>query len=211
VPTAITAQRLRGLRLGYPIIDRIAPRLPDVKSGKAPVNTPASGMPASGMQASGIPASGRQPYSWPPFPVQHGAKSPKKVQPIADLLAAQVIVEAPWTAAPAFAATVASWAYGEGQAVLLRRYLDEHGVLDDDGSPRPAAGMLGKIESRLIRLRSELGLTPQSLGNLLRAAASVASATNDERTLEALRAEGARILRARPELTVIKGEADTDG
>jgi hypothetical protein len=118
-----------------------------------------------------------------------------------------LVADAPWAAAAAFTHAVRSWAYSEADAVLLRRYLDKVGLLDDEGEPRNAAHLLGRVEGRLIKLRAELGLSPMSLGTLMSKAASVAAATRDEAALEALRAEGARILRARPELTVLDGGA----
>jgi hypothetical protein len=54
-------------------------------------------------------------------------------------------------------------------------------------------------------LRAELGLTPQSLGQLLSRAASVAAATNDETALAALRAEGQQILAARADRDSSRG------
>jgi hypothetical protein len=151
--------------------------------------------PASGRLASG--------YRWEPFQpgntlqLTHGAHHPGTVQPIADAIEATLADSAPWTHAPAFAGTVKSWAYAEAQAALLRSWLDEHGLVDERGDPRPAVGTLGKVEGRLIRLRSELGLSPASLASLLSKASSVARATADDRALEALAAEGRRIAEAR--------------
>jgi hypothetical protein len=129
--------------------------------------------------------------------LKHGAWSPRQVLPVAEQIAADLAERAPWTAAPAFAPAVQAWAHTEAQAVLLRSWLDEHGHLDDEGQPRAAVTLLGKVESRAGRLRSELGLTPQALGSLMTKAASVASAVRDEGVLEALRAEGAALLASR--------------
>lgn len=181
-----------------------------VRDGKRPVNTPASGIPAggpgrgpaSGMPASGMPARG---YRWPQFTAgwnqehktTHGAGSAARVRPIADAIEATLADSAPWAQAPAFAGTVKSWGYAEAQASLLRSWLDEHGLLDGDGNPRPAVGTLTRVENRLIKLRERLGLDPQSLASLLSKASSVARATADDRALEALAAEGRRIAEAR--------------
>lgn len=151
---------------------------------------------------SGQPARG---YTWPPFApghtltLAHGARSPRTVQPLADRYAGALAESAPWTAAPAFAGAVASWAWGEAQAALLRAWLDEHALLDDDGRERPAAEQLAKVEGRLVKLRDALGLTPRALGQLLASAASVASTTADVEGLDALRATGRRLLAARPD------------
>jgi len=127
----------------------------------------------------------------------HGATSSRRVAPIADALAAQLVEDAPWTGSPAFAGTAQSWAHAEAQAALLRVWLDEHGLLDEDGQESGAAKMYDRVETRLSRLRDQLGLTPRSLGQLLATAAGVATATGDEASLQALQAEGRAILSAR--------------
>jgi hypothetical protein len=165
---------------------------------KAPVNTPASGIPAGG------PGHGSaRGYRWEPFALEntahlhHGARSARTVAPIADQLAEKLITDAPWTAASAFWHTIRAWAWAEAQASLLRAWLDEHGLVSEDGRPRAGTYELNRVENRLIRLRQELGLSPQSLGQLLARAASVARAVGDEQALAALEAEGRRILAAR--------------
>jgi hypothetical protein len=185
---------------------------------KRPVNTPASGIPAGGPGHG--PARG---YKWPPFEpgntwqLRHGARSARTVAPIAGRLADGLVEAAPWTAAPAFGPTVQAWAWAEAQCVLYRAWFDERGLVDEDGEPRPGLGRWDAAERRAASLRAELGLTPQSLGQLLARAASVASAVNDQAALEALRLEGSRILAARvvqdatPALgTAAEGSVDRD-
>lgn len=146
----------------------------------------------------------------------HGARSARELQPVAAVLAAELVASARWTASEAFATTVASWAYSEAQLLRLRGYLDEHGLLDDDGEERPAARLLDRVEGRLAKLRDQLGLTPAALGKLLATAASVAGATGDAESLTSLQAEGRRILASRlttPDDTPAQAdeEAPTDG
>jgi hypothetical protein len=62
---------------------------------------------------------------------------------------------------------VASWSWAEAQATVLRAWLDEHGLVDDEAQPRPAVRMLEGVEGRLAGLRAQLGLTPLALGKLL--------------------------------------------
>lgn len=161
----------------------------------------------------GGPARG---YSWRTawpgndLALEHGAHSPRRVQPIADELHAQLVAEAPWTASTAFAGTVRSWAWAEGQAVLLRRWIDEHGLLDDEGEERSAARLLDRVEGRLSKLRDQLGLNPQALGRLLATAADVAHATGDTETLASLQAEGRKILDTREVTTDDDDEETTD-
>jgi len=108
-----------------------------------------------------------------------------------------LLTVAPWTAQPAFAGARASLAWVEAQLVLLRAYLDEHGLVDGDGQPRPAADRLDRLEARASTLRAELGLTPQSLAKLLGTLTSVATTGGDEDGLTALKAEGQRMLAER--------------
>jgi hypothetical protein len=166
---------------------------------------PASGIPAGGPGHGGP----RRGYSWPPFQpghtltLKHGATSSRVLQPLADQLAAGLGEVAPWTSAGAFAGSVASWAHAEAQAYVLRQYLDEHGLVDDEGQPRPAAGLLERVETRLTNLRAQLGLTPLALGKLL-ATLSQVDGDRGAEGLEALRRAGAE-LRAAADQRVIEG------
>jgi hypothetical protein len=164
-------------------------------------NGPGRGGPARGKYEPFTPGHERS--------TKHGAwsESDRYAAPIAAVLEAELPTVAPWTAAPAFTYTVKSWAHQEALAVLIRRWLDKVGTLDENGQPRPAVNLLGTIEGRLVKLRNELGLSPMALGKLLTMAATTASVTGDEAALEALRSEGRRIINARPELQVIEGEA----
>lgn len=92
--------------------------------------------------------------------VVHGAQVPDRWKPLADNLATHLPTIAPWTARPAFAATVAAWAKAEAQAQIIGNFLNEHGLLDDDGVPKPALNSLDRYEVRAARLRDQLGLTP---------------------------------------------------
>jgi hypothetical protein len=137
-------------------------------------------------------------YSWAPFEKDniaaetHGAWSSRKVQPVADEIARSLASVAPWAALPSFSATVRAWSWSEAQAQLLRKYVDEHGMLDDDHQPRPAVGLLDRVEIRAARLRGELGLTPSSWAKLV---ARLGSADGDAAVagLERLKAIGAEL------------------
>jgi hypothetical protein len=154
-------------------------------------------------RGSGIPAGGPghgapRGWTWPPFEpgnlaaLRHGARSPRTLAPIADQLAAGLGQVAPWTAAVSFQGTVASWAWAEAQAHVLRAWLDEHGLVDDDDQPRPATRMLEGVEGRLAGLRAQLGLTPLALGRLL-ATLSQVDGDKGSQGLEALRRAGAEL------------------
>jgi hypothetical protein len=172
---------------------------------------PASGIPAGGPGHGGP----RRGYSWPPFEpgnlaaLKHGARSPRILAPIAEQLGAGLAQVAPWTSAASFQGTVASWSWAEAQAVVLRAWLDEHALVDDDGQPRPAAGMLERVEGRLAGLRGQLGLAPLALGKLL-ATLSQVDGDKGAEGLEALRRAGAE-LRAAADRRTVHGNGQAAG
>jgi hypothetical protein len=134
--------------------------------------------------------------AWPgnDLAVTHGAWSDAKVRPIAEDLERRLLSAAPWCAQDAFAPTVGAWSWAEGQASLLRAYVDEHGMLDADGLPRPACSLLHQVEVRAARLRSELGLSPNAWAKLV---ARLGSADHEAagRGLEHLKSVGAELAR----------------
>jgi hypothetical protein len=121
----------------------------------------------------------------------------RQIRPIADEIARMLPEVAPWTARPAFDRALQSLAWVEAQVALLRGWVDEHGIIGEDGQLRPAVSLLERLETQASTLRAELGLTPQALARLLSSLASVATAGADEGGLAALEAEGQRIISAR--------------
>ncbi len=146
---------------------------------------------------------GARGYSWAPFEpgnlaaLRHGAMSPRKMGPIADRLAAELAEAAPWTARPAFAASVAAWARAEARTVLVTTWLADHGLLDDDGAPRPAATFLVKLETQAANLRTRLALDPAALAALL-AKLVEAPAEHVAEERERLLAEARALVEVRP-------------
>lgn len=139
-------------------------------------------------------------YSWEPFQpanwraLKHGARSPRKLAPLVASLRASMVVTAPWLAVPAFDRALMSWATAEAQCELLRAYLDEHALLDDDGEPRPALAALERAERNAERARSQLGLNPVAWAALYRTL--VVSPDGDAKGIEALRQTGRMMLEA---------------
>jgi hypothetical protein len=121
----------------------------------------------------------------------------RKVRPLAEEIARMLPEVAPWTARPAFEDALRSLAWAEAQVVLLRGWIDEHGILGADGQAQPAVRLLQRLETQASTLRAELGLTPQALARLLGSLATVATAGDDNPGLAALKAEGQRIVAAR--------------
>ena len=117
----------------------------------------------------------------------------RKVRPVADEIARELTEAAPWTARPAFNGALRSLAWVEAQAMLLRRWIDEHGLLGENGQPQAAVTLLQRLETRASTLREELGLTPQALARLLSSLATVATAGADNGGPGPLQTEGQRM------------------
>lgn len=138
-------------------------------------------------------------YAWPPFEagntaaLTHGARSPRMVRPIAERLMIEAAEVAPWVARRAFGPELEAWAWHEARARLLRAWLDEHGLLDEDDGPRGALGELQRAENAAAKARDRLGLNPLAWARL-RAAVEQAGGRED---LEDLDAEGRAILEIR--------------
>jgi terminase small subunit-like protein len=133
--------------------------------------------------------------------VRHGAYSPRRVDPLAAEVVEQALADVDWLQ-PCDRPAVWAWARSEARVQLLGEWLAEQGGdVDDDGSVRPAAELLNRLEARAESLRSKLGLDPLSRARLGR---DVAATRVD---LEALRAEGQAMLDARsPSLTLVDDE-----
>jgi len=129
--------------------------------------------------------------------LRHGAHSERRWSPLAERLAVEAIAEAPWLTRPAFRLAVAAWSVAEAKAALVDAWLDEHGLLDDDGVPHPANALSDRLHGRAMALRTQLGLDPVSFAKLL---ATFAGVPGGEDALEALKVEGRRLVEAR-ELT----------
>ncbi len=141
-------------------------------------------------------------YSWSPFErgnvvsLRHGVYSARTWKSLADAIASELLEVAPWCSRATYGSAVAAWARVEAQLQLVMAWLDEHGPLDADGHPRSATALLARLESQAQSLRAELGLSPLALAKLLGAFTSAPTGTDDD-ALEALKAEGRRIVEAR--------------
>ncbi len=141
-------------------------------------------------------------YSWPTadegntIAEKHGAHSERKVAPLADEIEAELPAIAPWAGRDAFAPGRRRYARAAAVAELLWRYVAEHGPLDDDGKPRPALDALAKWESIAANRGAALALDPASFAKLI-GALTLASGPEAESMVDALAAEGRRILDAR--------------
>lgn len=139
-------------------------------------------------------------YSWPAFgdgntaAERHGADSERRWRPLAEQLEQDILGLAPWLTRPGFRPAVRAWAKAEAQATLIGEWLDEHGLLDDEGEPRPAATYSLRLEASAAAKRQALGLDPLSFAKLLQ---TFTGTRGTDDVLESLQAEGAAILTAR--------------
>jgi hypothetical protein len=117
-------------------------------------------------------------YSWEPFTpghtksMQHGAYSPRKVDPLAAELVELVASDLEWVT-DADRPAVWAWARAEAQAQLLGEYLAKAGEESGDGvgdldadRVKAAYALLHKAETRAASGRSALGLDPLSRARL---------------------------------------------
>ena len=147
------------------------------------------------VRADGSVGTRRRDYSWEPFRpghtlnLRHGAHSARMVNPVAAELVAIALEVGPWLAGVEYRPAVEAWARAEARALLVDNWLEEHGQLDDDGNPRPAAEYALRLERLAIEHRARLGLDPTGRAKLERDAAAAMVTTFD---LDALAAEGRR-------------------
>jgi len=98
--------------------------------------------------------------------LRHGAYSPRRVDPLAAELVEQVTGYIDWLRESDTPALWA-WARVEARIQLVSEYLiDQGGDIDGDGTVRPAADLLMRLESKAESMRSRLGLDPLSRARL---------------------------------------------
>ena len=146
-------------------------------------------------KGSGIAARG---YSWPPFEegntaaLKHGGYSVEVYGPVARELVSGVLTDRPQL--NRYRTAVAAWADVEARCLVVREHLEQHGMLDDDGKPRPAVELLVRLERQADRARQRLGLDPKADADL---AKSTADAQHSIADLDSIREAGRKALEAR--------------
>lgn len=127
----------------------------------------------------GLPARG---YKWADaapgnlLNLRHGARSRRVYEPIAADLAASLLEERPDL--EGYPDAVTQWAEAEARAELLRKWIAERGVFDDEEAPR--AGVLTWLrlfENQASDARKTLGLDPRSHAELVKTRAEATSQT----------------------------------
>ena len=97
---------------------------------------------------------------------RHGAWSDRVVDPVARELVTVVLDQVAYLADPSYEPAVWAWARAEARVLVLSKWLDDNGPLDESGTPRPALGALKEFENLAARARQRLGLDPLSRAQL---------------------------------------------
>ena len=106
--------------------------------------------------------------------LKHGAFSETKIAPVAKQVVTQAIETVAWLEAPEYGAALNAWARAEARCELLSVYLDQHGLLDDEGHPRPATKLMLSLERHAAECRGRLGLDPIARAKLEQAMSTTA-------------------------------------
>lgn len=154
---------------------------------RGPAKGAGRGGPASGRPALGDDLRPFEPGNL--AAVRHGAFSDRKAHPVADELTEGLLADRPELGA--YPEIVHVWADTAARWLLLRDWLNEVGMVDDDGRLRDGAlKWLNTFGRRAIELGARLGLDPPSEAQLARDRADAASALAD---LDGLRERGRAI------------------
>lgn len=149
---------------------------------------------------SGAPASWRPARPYAEGNVERmaaGHRAPRVYSQVAAALVVGLIEQRPELAS--YPETLASWSDAEARAALLRKHLDDIGMIDTDGTPRESLlRQLERFERRAADARARLGLDPRSEAELalLRARAMREGQLAPAVDLDALRAQGRAVLGA---------------
>ena len=144
------------------------------------------GKPASGVWPKNAFASGNTTSR------THGVWSDRRVNPQAVELAKTLLEVRPDLAG--YTETVWAWARAESRCMLLERWLEDHALVEEDGTVAPVARYVSQFERLAADLRAKLGLDPKSEADL---ASSRAQATLHTFDIEELRARGQEVMELR--------------
>jgi len=127
------------------------------------------GRPEDHRPASGKVARG---YRWPTatagneIALKHGAYAPRRVDPLARELVETVADVAYLQDDPSYRTSLWAWGRAEARVQLVSEWIDQNGMLDEEGKPRPAADLLVRLEKQAADARARLGLDPLSRARL---------------------------------------------
>jgi hypothetical protein len=136
-------------------------------------------------------------YRWRQFQpgdevrLEHGARSKRRVDPVAAELVEALLADRPDLAA--YPEAVWGWARAEARCLLFADWHAQVGYLDEAGNVR-GGGHVAKAETQAARLRERLGLDPVADVQLQRAKAEAVALVAD---LEGIRERGRAVLERR--------------
>jgi hypothetical protein len=136
-------------------------------------------------------------YSWEPFRagnevrLRHGARSERRVDPVAAELVEALLADRPDLAA--YPEAVWAWARAEARCLLFADWHAQVGYLDEDGNVR-GGGHVATAENTAARLRERLGLDPVADVQLQKSRAEAVALVAD---LDGIRARGQAVLERR--------------
>lgn len=161
--------------------------------------------------ASGMPA---RDYSWPPFEkgntaaLRHGARSERRLAPIAEKLITQLLEQRPDLDDPRYAANLNAWGYAEAANVLYRAFADKHGVVDEHGNPLGFIARWQRSESQAEQRRRELGVGPVAEMKLAVARGEARLLAGD---LTEVAERGRKVLEERERRKQLEADGDLNG
>ncbi len=152
-------------------------------------------------------------YSWAPFEkgnavsLRHGARSRRIYEPLAADLAAGLLEERPDL--QDFPDALAAWAEAEARAELLRKWIADQTLFDDEEKPRSGVlTWLRSFEGQAESARRTLGLDPRSSAELTKLRAE---ATGQVFDIEALMARGREARLAAEKRQALSAAQDAPG
>jgi hypothetical protein len=98
--------------------------------------------------------------------VKHGTDSEARLRPIADAYLVRLQTAAPTGDQPPDEFALERLAFLLARIHLAEAYVDEHGLLDGQGKPRPVVASLSTWDNSVRKLLAELGLTAVSRATL---------------------------------------------
>jgi hypothetical protein len=150
-------------------------------------------------------------HSWQPFQpghetrLEHGARAPRHVDPIAAELASALLEDRPELGN--YPEAVMAWARAEARCILFADWHARCGFLDEDTGEMRGGSKVGQFEAQAANLRTRLGLDPASDATLRKAQAEAITLTAD---LVAIRERGrAALEQRRAQLAALPGTDPT--
>ena len=106
--------------------------------------------------------------------MRHGAYSERKVSPVAERFAETALEQVDYLRDPSYSPALWAWARTEARIEILETWLDENGMILDDGSVAGAANLLARFEAQAAKQRERLGMDPLSRAKIRQMTASTA-------------------------------------